>query len=495
MKLHWPIWLPALVCVWIVVACAPLAMGQATDQQAAAASPLAELQDTLVEVITRVEPAVVAVSRAPATDPANRRDPFLDFDSAFGGALRAARDPFEPSGAGVIISADGLILTQYLNVRRGDQHLVTCTDGRKLPATIKAADPRSGLAVLEVSASGLPALEFGDADSLAKGHFVITVGNPQSIIESGQATASWGMVTNIAQRATPTTNLNNTVEEDGSYSTTLHHLGTLLQVDARLNWNSGGGAVVDMKGRLVGITTVAGTLPGHESPAGYAIPMTRIFRRIVDDLKAGREVEYGLLGLTLQPAPAYSESVSGAVVGRVVPGSAAAKAGIQPQDRLIEVNGEVIETVSDLQLHVSSLPPSKPVSVRLVRSGRELELPVELSKYFVRGDKIFTTGVRSWRGLKVDYSTAFPTSEIEQAAMQSLVDPQGCVAVVEVEPGSAADQAGIKRGMFVSHVGDHRVSTPDEFYSAVAEADETVNLRFTGPRNGSETAVDDLPPE
>lgn len=485
MKRQREIWWPTLLGVCFMALGAPIASGQATGSLPPALEQLGELQNSLAEMIARVEPSVVAVSRAPAAQAANRRDPLFDFDSRFGGVLGASRDPFEPSGAGVIIAADGLILTQYLNVRRGDEHLVTLSDGRKLPATIKAADPRSGLAVLEVSASGLPALEFGDADSLAKGHFVLTVGNPQSIITSGQATASWGMVTNIAQRATPTTNLNNTRDEEGlSYSTTLHHLGTLIQVDAKLNWNSGGGAVVDMSGRLVGITTIAGTLPGHEMPAGYAIPMNRIFRRIVDDLKAGREVEYGLLGLSLQPP--QGQGASGAVVGRVVPGSAAARAGIQPEDRLIEVNGETIETVSDLQLHVSSLPPSKPVSVRLVRSGREVDLPVTLSKYYVRGDKVFTSGVRSWRGLKVDYSTAFPTMEIEQAALQSLVDPEGCVVITEVEPGSAADASGIKRGMFVSHVGDQRISTPDEFYAAVEGADETVNLRFTGPRASSD---------
>ncbi|MCO6043554.1 PDZ domain-containing protein [Aeoliella sp. ICT_H6.2] len=494
MKLQRATWLPAVACVWTAVACAPLSIGQGTADLPPALKQLADLQDSLAELIAQVEPSVVAISRAPSNDAASRRDPFLDFDSRFGGLLGTPRDPFDPVGTGVVIGADGVILTQYLNVRRGDQHLVTLSDGRKLPATIKAADPRSGLAVLQVSASGLPALEFGDADALAKGHFVMTLGNPQSIIASGEPTASWGMVSNIAQQATPTTNLNNTLDEGGrSYATTLHHLGTLLQLDARLNWSNGGGVVVDMSGKLVGITTVAGTLPGHESPAGYAIPMTRIFRRIVDDLKAGREVEYGLLGLTLQPPQLLPAGAAGAVVDRVVPGSAAAKAGIRPEDRLIEVDGETIQTVSDLQLNVSSLPPNKPVTVRLIRDGRDLKLPVTLSKYYVRGDKLFTSGVRSWRGLKVDYSTAFPTSEIEQAAMQSRVDPDGCVVVVEVEPGSVADQAGIKRGMFVSHVGEQRVTTPDEFYAAVEGAGETVNLRFAGPAAGSGAAMEEGP--
>src|SRR5690606_133005 len=120
---------------------------------------------------------------------------------------------------------------------------------------------------------------------------------------------------------------------------------------------------------------------------------------------------------------------------------------------------------------------------------------VSLSKFYVRGDKIYTTGLRNWRGMQVDYSTAAPTAAIDQAAMQNLVDPEGCVAVVEVAPGSAAESAGIKPGMFISHVGDQRVTSPDEFYEAVEGAADTVNLRFTGAETTEETAVPDAPAE
>jgi S1-C subfamily serine protease len=97
--------------------------------------------------------------------------------------------------------------------------------------------------------------------------------------------------------------------------------------------------------------------------------------------------------------------------------------------------------------------------------------------------------------LQVDYSTAAPLNSIDQAAMQNLVDPEGCVAVIEVEPGSAADSAGIKPGMFISHVGERRVVSPDEFYEAVEGADETVNLKFTGTEPAEGTAVPQAPPE
>lgn len=458
------------------------AQGVGGNSQANARASLAVLETSLTELIATAEVSVVAVVRLPSNqDQADT--PFSEFgaDPFSFGTAEAQAERFQPSGAGVVIDADGLILTQYLNVRPGDDHMVVTTDDRRLPAKIKGADPRSGLAVLEVEASGLPALALGDADQVRKGHLLVTIGNPQAIIADGEPTASWGMVANLAQSAAPTANLNNTMDENGmTYATTLHHLGTLMQLDARLNWASGGGAVVNLRGELVGLTTTLGTLPGHEAPAGYAIPMTSTFRRVVEELKAGKEVEYGLLGLTLRPADArVDREARGAVVTQTLGGSAAERAGIQADDRLVQIDGQPIDSVADLQLLVGGLPPSMPVSVGLVRSGRRLDLSLALTKYHVRGEKVITSGKRSWRGLQVDYSTAANLTDLRAAATQSLIDPEGCVLVANVEPGSAADAAGVRPGMFVSHVGDRRVTTPDEFYAAVEGAEETVQLRFT----------------
>ena len=450
----------------------------------------AKLQDALIDVIDRVEPSIVAISRAP--DRSQRAaSPFPSLERS--GFIRRATDSYQPSGAGVLIDAKGQVLTQYLNIRPGDQHVVTTTDGRRWPATIRAADPRSGLAVLEIQASELPAIEIGDADDVKKGQIVVTLGNPQSIIAGGSPSASWGMITNVGQRANPSTNLNNTRDETGlTYATTLHHLGTLLQTDAKLNWSAGGGAVVDLSGKLIGVTTTAGTLPGHESPAGYAIPMTSVFRRVVGDLKAGREVEYGLLGLRLNGPDRYSsDDPEGALVSFTVPSGAASRAGIRPQDRLVEVDSQPVRTVSDLQLLVGSLPPGKSVTIGLIREGSRMELPVSLSKLHVAGEKVHTAPKKSWRGLQVDYSTALSPSDIEKAAQTSSIDPNGCVLVAAVAPNSAAALAGILPGTFISHVGDQRVSTPDEFYTAVDNYaavdnnDQTVQLRFTSPAAGT----------
>jgi S1-C subfamily serine protease len=294
----------------------------------------------------------------------------------------------------------------------------------------------------------------------------------------------------LAQRATPSTNLNNTLDETGqTYVSTLHHLGTLLQTDAKLNWASGGGAVVDIAGKLVGITTTAGTLPGHESPAGYAIPMTRTFRRVVGDLKAGKEVEYGLLGLRLTGPDTLAESrtvTSGVLVAQTVPGGAAERAGLAADDRIVEIDGQPVTTVAGLQLTVGSLPPGRPVDVSVIRNGQRMILPVSLSKRHVAGEKVATAQRPRWRGLEVDYSTALSLNVIERAAAASTLDPLGCVVVSHVEPGSASAEAGIETGMFISHVGNTRVATPKDFFAAVGSAkDELVHLRLTNSGDGA----------
>src|SRR5262249_8580139 len=253
----------------------------------------------------------VAIGRTPPQQLAGTNDrdtfaPFRDNASSENAPLTV--------GAGVIIDRSGLILTHYLAVHEGDQHTVTTIDRTTYAATIRAADPRSGLAVLAVdpkarplqragvqlraaAPDSFPAIKLGDAPTVRKGQFVIAIGNPFAIQSDGQPTASWGIVTNLARKAPAGTNLNDAPGPAGDYRTTLHHLGTLIQTDAKLGFSASGGALLHLRGELIGLTTNAATIAGHEQPAGYAIPINAATRRIIDTLKQGREVEYGMLGV------------------------------------------------------------------------------------------------------------------------------------------------------------------------------------------------------
>ena len=345
-----------------------------------------------------------------------------------------------------------------------------------------------GTGVSPVPASGkpsrsFPALLLGDGDNLRKGKFVVAVSNPYAIQSDGQPTASWGIVTNLARKAPAGANLNDAPGPSQDHRTTLHHLGTLIQTDAKLGWSASGGALVNLRGQLVGITTTVASIAGHEQPAGYAIPMSTPIKRIIDTLKQGHEVEYGLLGISFGFGPVGSsdDGDERVTVQNVVPYTPAAQAGLAPGDIITHVDGRPIRDVDDIQLAVSLQPPSTIATIDYERRGTKDSAKVTLAKLPIAGMKIITNRPPAWRGIHIDYASPLLAAEVGQAATTDAFDPEGCVMVSEVEPESEAWNAGIRPGMFISHVGDERVATPDEFRAAVAKANDLLDLRLTQP--------------
>jgi serine protease Do len=483
-----------LVTLWLPLA--GLAQTQRTTDTARA-SAIVAIEQTLVDAIARAEPSVVAISRSSTAQPDQRA---LIIDDLFGGLRGDAATDATPNvvAAGVIIDPAGLVLTQYLAVQEGDAHTITTTDGRVLPVTIRAADPRSGLAILAINApvsqlqrSGetptaqqpsLPAIRFGDAAKLRKGQFVIAIGNPYAVASDGQPTASWGIVTNVARKAPPNSNFNNAPGPLGDYRTTLHHLGTLIQTDAKLGWSAGGGALVNLQGELVGLTTTAATIAGHEQPAGYAIPINGTFRRIIEVLKDGREVEYGMLGVSfdtrLQPT---ANSHSQVAIADVFPGSPADRAGLARGDVVIRIGDTPVNDFDAIQLAVSAKPPSSLSTIEYERGGRTATADVKLAKLAVAGKVIATVRPDVWRGIRVDYATALDAAAWMTAIESKAYDPEGCVLVAEVKQNSPAWKAGVRPGMFISHAGGRRVSTPEEFREAVPKLGNELDIQLTQP--------------
>ncbi|MEX2170977.1 MAG: trypsin-like peptidase domain-containing protein [Pirellulales bacterium] len=489
---------------WFATLIAGLWLAATSTGQEAASVPdgpaaVMAIESVLVDVIARAEQSVVAISRsAPVPVPANRAPAVIEF----------GRDPFErirnnaaqplphASGAGVIIDPAGLILTQYLVVHAGDVHTVSTVDGKTYAAEIRGADPHSGLAVLAVKASDLPAIAMGDATSLRKGQMVVSLSNPHVIQSDGQPTASWGIVSNLARKAAPHDNFNNVNDPTGTFRSSIHHFGTLIQTDARLGWGASGGALINMRGELIGVTSAVDTISGHEAAAGYAIPMNAPMRRIIDDLKQGREVEYGLLGISFNADATAPTSTGdqGVIVTQVILGSPAARAGIQANDVITHVGDQPVPDPDRLQLVVRNLSPSERAPIRFERQGSPQQTEVIAGKYHVAGEKVITENPVSWRGIRVDHSTAIPAFQLQQSAQLGEIDPEGCVVVSEVAEESPAWSAGVRPGMFISHVGEHRVATPDEFHKAVESAAGPVSLRFVQSARQTEgEAVREIP--
>jgi S1-C subfamily serine protease len=474
---------------------APLLAQTAIERDAAGA--LAAVEQAVVDLIARTEPSVVAISRA-APRPAEPNAPALG--DVFGELRRNSRaDSAAIVGAGVIIDGDGLVLTQYLAVRQGDQHVVTTIDGKRYSATIRGADPRSGLAVLAIEPAASPLqragdrakatpgsfrpLPLGDATTLRKGNFVVAFGNPYSIVSDAQPTASWGIITNLARKAPSGTNFNDAPGPFNDHRTSLHHLGTLIQTDARLGWNAGGGALVNLRGELVGLTTTAATIAGHEQPAGYAIPINALMRRIIDTLLDGREVEYGMLGVAFgQFVVEAGGARSRLRIAQVYPGGPAARGGLRAGDVIQRVGDQPVDDVDAVQLAISALPPAATTTIVYQRDGRPATATVTLAKLAVAGKTIASVEPSPWHGMRVDYATTLDAAQFAQAIASGAYDPAGCVLITAVEPQSEAWRAGVRPGMFVSHVGRQRVSAPEEFRAAAGKVpNDAFDIRLTQP--------------
>ncbi len=462
-------------------------------QEAAPAQPsglalAAAMEQSLQLAIARSEKSVVAIARVKRNHSTADNQAIDVRPNPFGLAnvLSTNSDPTDPDfvpsefGAGVVIDRAGLILTTCdvlgdLEDYQVSEFYVTAADRKVRSATLKAADPRSNLAVLDVKSRDLTPIELGDGSQLRKGQIVLALGNPYAIARDGQASASWGIVSNLQRKAGRAPD-----DSNQSGKSTLHHLGTLIQTDAKLNFGASGGALLNLHGEMVGLTTSLAAAAGYEQAAGYAIPVDETFRRILDDLRNGKGVQYGFLGV--QPdlnIVARQMGEQGVLVRDVVRGTPAERSGIRPGDLITHVNGKAVHDFDALVLHVGSQRAGQQVLLAVERGGQQIPVPTTLAKYRVYGQPVVTQPEPAWRGLRVDYWTAVVDFWLDREQLQAI-DEEGCVVITEVEQDSPAAKAGCKPNVAITHVDGARVSTPQEFMAAVASLTGPVTLRIAG---------------
>jgi S1-C subfamily serine protease len=478
----------AWLCGWLVAA-PPLPAQEAGDDLQKALA----LQRVMQNVIAQAEPSIacVLVSRSdyyqrPAAgdgrlgsfDPktlSQRRD--IKTKEALE-QLCKKLDMADPGyvppafGSGVVIDAAGLILTNYHVVLDATKIYVRLPGGKEGYADIHAADPRSDLAVLRLlNAKALPlaALTLGDADRLQRGQFVLSIANPFAAgFRDGQPSASWGILSNIRRRAV------SPPREDGARL--LHRYGTLLQTDARLHLGCSGGALVNLQGELVGLSTALAAIQGGETPGGFALPINAGMRRILDVLKRGEEVEYGFLGVS------FSDGAAGLKLNSVSTGSPAHReGGLRVGDVIAALDGQAVHDSDDLFVQLGTRLAGSKVRLRIRRhheNGRDeqFDATVTLAKLYVPGKHIASSmGRRPFvRGLRVDYS-----SLLVQPTRSGEI-PAG-VLITDIQPASAAEQARLRPGEVITHVNGRAVPTPAAFYQAVQGLTNPLELTLFNP--------------
>ncbi len=489
------------------------------------------LEKSFVKTIADVEQSVVSIARFKTAPPPRGVEGFnpLELDPRKRDALRERFDPASPDfipndfGAGIIVAPkerpdERYILTNYHVVRGGPPSLdaaqatperpddfqlyVRFPNRRGYKARIYAADPRSDLAVLEIDFATLgmkPAdlkpITFTTEAEFRKGQLVLSLGNPYAIGRDGAASASWGMISNISRRPAP---IGSFLDEDARRRETIHHFGTLMHLDTRLNLGTSGGPVVNLKGELIGIATSLAALEGYEKSAGYAIPVDPPTRRMIADLMKGYEVEYGFLGIQLTDVdpetlrtqfPAVS-ATGAAMAQTVIMQSPAARAipvspeppsprGLQSRDLILAVNGQPVHNRHDLMRLVGLLEPDSKATLKVWRekARRELQVEVTLGKWPVLDDEgIIASRTRwpEWRGIAVDYCTA------RQRYLQEHQYP--AAVLITKAPGKGAGPDDLQPGDLVSQVNDRDVRTPAEFHRVVEDLDGDVTLKTVDRR-------------
>src|SRR3954465_11446984 len=400
-------------------------------------------RDSYADVVDIVSPAVVTVhasGRARASQ--TQFEVPDDFFQQFFGRQGRPQAPQQPGrrpkltalGSGVVVTSDGYVLTNNHVVDGADAVSIDLTDGRTLNAKIVGTDQASDLALLKVEGSNFHSLTLGDSEAVKVGDVVLAVGNPLNV---GQ-TVTMGIISAKGR---------STGVGDGSYE-------DFLQTDAPINHGNSGGALVNMKGELIGINSQILSNTDGNIGIGFAIP-ANMAKHVMEQLRASGKVTRSQLGVTVQPVTSdLADSLGlkqthGAVVSSVAPGSAAERAGVKRGDVIESFNGQAVHDTNTLRNRVAEAGPGSTAELVIVRDGSEKKLSVKL-------DEANPEKLARGRGDREDDSAAPDDTAALGVSVAPLTpelrdrtrapkDVQGLV-VRDVNPDGRAAAAGIQPG-------------------------------------------------
>ena len=262
----------------------------------------------------------------------------------------------ESVGSGVIVESGGIIITNYHMVANFEEIDVQLADGRRFDGELLGADPASDLAVLKIAAENLPTAEWGDSDSVEVGEMVWAIGNPFGL----DRTLTYGIVSGIGRTGVT----DNPIQE-------------FLQTDASINPGNSGGPLVDVHGRIMGITTA---MVGRDYRGiGFAIP-SNTAKNVCQDIRVSGHVERGYLGIDMRPLSPQATRWRGILVAGVEPQSPAAMAGIQPGDVIVGFNGREINEANRLALLLTRALIGNEISLDIVRDNEPKQILVRIGR-------------------------------------------------------------------------------------------------------------------
>jgi serine protease Do len=415
---------------------------------------------SIADVAERVLPSVVTVS----TKVVQRQQlPMFPF---FGGGGPSEREG-QGIGSGVIVSADGYVLTNNHVVAEAKEIKVTVSDKREFDATVVGTDPKSDLAVIKIkgSPSGLRPAEFGDSSKLRLGDVVLAIGNPLGV---GQ-TVTMGIVS-----AKGRADLGITAYED------------FIQTDAAINPGNSGGALIDTEGKLVGINTAILSRTGGYQGIGLAIPSS-MAQPIMETLKQSGRVSRGFLGVGIQDvdhdlaAALKLSSQNGVLLTEVRSGGPGGKAGLSRGDVVVKVDGKPVTSTGQFRNLIASSGAKKRVTLEIVRDGKSQTLPVELGEVPADASEAAAPGSpggtpQATSGGALDGVTFEELTPEHRRTLGLGPEASRGVVITDLSPRSSAAKAGLRPGDVVVELNRVVVDSLAKFKEQYAKASGDVLL-------------------
>ena len=418
-----------------------------------------------VEVAKKVKPSVVAIrsERTVTVGPGVGEDffkgtPFEDFFKQHGGPPSKRKQMGE--GSGVIVNAQGDILTNYHVVAGADKISIHLFDGRELKGTVRGTDSRTDLAVVHVEAAGLPVATLGDSDKLQVGEWAIAVGSPFGLEE----TLTVGVISAKGRSGLGT----------GNYE-------DFIQTDASINPGNSGGPLVNIDGEVIGINAMI-IQPGQG--IGFAIPINLAKTIMVELIKTGKIIRpwvgIGLQDITSELMKFFNlKEKAGALISQVYAGSPAEKAGLKAGDVVIEIDGVKVTNSQDVVREVLKKQVGQKVNFVILREGKRIEVSLTTAQMPEKiGEREPVKPAREWFGLRVSNVTP------DIAKQLGLTKTEG-VVIVGVEPASVAQRAGLKAGDIISEVNRQKVVNENDYRSVMEKEKPDQSVLFLIDREGS----------
>jgi serine protease Do len=407
------------------------------------------------DVVRMVSPTVVNISSTKIMD--EDVSPFSHFFDPFDEFFKPFRRKWKERslGSGVIVSSDGYIITNYHVVEKADEIMVMLYDNRNFKGRIVGRDPKTDVAIIKISAEDLPAVKWGDSDKLQVGEFVLAFGNPYGFSH----TVTMGIVSAVGRA-----NMGIAEYED------------FIQTDAAINPGNSGGPLVNIKGELVGINTAIYTRTGGYQGIGFAVPSNMV-ENVMKQIISKGKVTRGWLGITVQSVtPELAREFglkenNGAIVSDVYKGSPAEKSGIKRGDVITYIGGKKITQAESLRTIIAQTKAGEKIELKIIRSRKPISVTVTIEEYPEDLSKVSSSELETKkRDTLAGLSVIELTNEI--AKQLGLSRGEKGVVIVRVEPYSAADEAGLKRGDVIQEINQRKVTGIRDFNNITSRIKE-----------------------